>query len=363
MKRLGVLLLVMVMLAACAPSPAEKVVERTVVVTKEVPVEVTRIVEKEVEAPKGPPQRYVLVVFLAGHENWNQMLLAARDVIEGLGLNAIIEGPQGPTEWDAVAQLTILDQVAVTKPDGIIITSADGMTLIPGIERAVEQGITVQCLDLKSETPLCDYCGTDFREMGIVAAHRIVELCQEDIKTRGKCEVALTEIAGVYSEELRKEGLYSVLKDHPEIEIVADVDDKSIPEMTVTVVGQILAANPNVRVLHCLHGQGAAAMATAVKNAGLLPNEDVYIIGNDLGGTTLDCIKAGECDSTVGQDMYMMGAYAFLNCYIKRNKLPKHTLFEGKYSVGYINPGTYLVTAENLGSLRDNITVIEKMFR
>ncbi len=316
-----------------------------------------------VDVPAQEPQRYVLVTFSAGHESWNQMVLAAQDIIDALGLNATIEGPQGPTEWDAAAELTVLDQVAATQPDGIIITSADAETLVPGIERAVEAGIVVQCLDLKAATPFCDFCGTDFREMGIVAAYRVVELCQEDIETKGKCEVGLTEIAGVYSEEMRKEGFNSVLKDYPEIEVVADVDDKSIPETTVTVVGQMLAANPDLRILHCLHGQGAAAMATAVKNAGLVPNQDVYIIGNDLGGTTLDCIKAGECDSTVGQDMYMMGGYAFLNCYMRKNMVLQHTIFEGKYSVPYINPGTNLITAENLGSLRERITVIEKMFR
>lgn len=330
--------------------------------------EVTRVVKETVVVPAAPsaqepPQRYVLVVFSAGHESWNQMLLAGRDVIEALRLNATFEGPQGPSDWNAAAELDILDQVAATKPTGIVITSADAETLVPGIERAVKAGITVQCLDLKANTPLCDFCGTDFREMGVVAAHRIVELCQEDIKTKGKCEVGLTEIAGVYSEDLRKEGLYSVLKDYPQIQIVADVDDKSIPEMTVTVVQQMLAAHPDLRVLHCLHGQGAAAMAQAVKNAGKVPNKDVYIIGNDLGGTTLDCIQAGECDSTVGQDMYMMGAYAFLNCYMRANKIPRHTIFEGKYSVPYINPGTGLVTAENLGSLLDRIREIERIFR
>ena len=317
-------------------------------------------------APAAPaaqkPERYVLVTFQAGHESWNQMIQAGRDVIKNLGLNATFEGPQGPAEWDAAGELTILDQVAATNPTGIIITSADAETLVPGIERAVEAGITVECLDLKANTPLCNMVGTSFPEMGEVAAKRIVELCKDDIKNKGTCKVALTEIAGVYSEELRKQGLNSVLKDYPEIQIVADVDDKSVPETTVTVVGQILAANPDLRVLHCLHGQGAAAMATAVKNAGLVPGKDVFIIGNDLGSTTLACIQAGECDSTVGQDMYTMGGYAFLNLWMKQHKVLENAIIDGKYGAPYINPGTDLITKDNIGTLLENIKKIQAKF-
>jgi len=53
MKRLIVLLLVLAVLAACAPATPEKIVE-TVVVTKEVPVEVTKVIEKPVEVVVTP---------------------------------------------------------------------------------------------------------------------------------------------------------------------------------------------------------------------------------------------------------------------------------------------------------------------
>jgi ABC-type sugar transport system substrate-binding protein len=235
--------------------------------------------------------------------------------------------------------------------------------VIPAIEKAVEEGIVVQCLDMKSDTPLCEHCGTDFRDMGIVAAQRIVELCQEDLASTGKCLVGLTRAAGAYSQDLRLEGINSVLKDYPDIQIVADVDDQYQPDVTVTAAQQILVANPDLRVLHCLHGEGAKAMAQAVRNSGLEPNKDVYIIGNDLGSTTLECMQAGDCDSTVAQDMYMMGAYAFLNAYMKVNQFMDHTLFEGKHSVPLINPGTGLVTQETMGSLLENVREIEEMFR
>lgn len=315
------------------------------------------------EESAGEPERYVLVTFSAGHESWNQMIQGGRDVIKNLGLNATFEGPQGPADWDAPAELVVLDQVAATMPDGIVITSGDEKTLVPGVERAVEAGITVECLDLKAETPLCNFVGTSFVQMGEVAATRIIELCQEDVAAKGTCQFASTEIAGVQAEELRKQGFDNILKDHPEIEWVANVDDKAVPETTVTVVGQILAANPDVRVLTCLHGQGAQAMATAVKNAGLVPNKDVFIVGNDLGSTTLECIEAGECDSTVGQDMYMMGGYAFLNLWMKKHQILENTIIEGKYGAPYINPGTDLITIDNIGSLLERVEIIQEMYK
>jgi ABC-type sugar transport system substrate-binding protein len=199
--------------------------------------------------------------------------------------------------------------------------------------------------------------------MGVIAAYRIVELCQEDLASTGKCLVGLTRAAGAYSQDLRLEGIKSVLKDYPGIQIVADVDDQYQPDITVTAVQQILVANPDLRILHCLHGEGAKAMAQAVRNSGLEPNKDVYVIGNDLGATTLECMEAGDCDSTVGQDMYMMGAYAFLNAYMKVNGFMVHTLFEGKNSVPYINPGTGLIKQEDMGSLLEKVRAIEELFR
>ena len=92
-------------------------------------------------------------------------------------------------------------------------------------------------------------------------------------------------------------------------------------------------------------------------------DEDVFVIGNDLGATTLECMDEGDCDSTVGQDMYTMGAYAFINAYMKVNQFMDHALFEGKHSVPYISPGTGLVTQETMGSLLEQVRAIEDLFR
>lgn len=375
------------MLAACQPTAEAPVVDNSARIAElEAELETlreasgdeadARIAELEAElaeaqavVPEAPeeeeeaPLEFAFVVFLAGSEGWNLVRAGMEDAIAAFDLNVDLGVAQGPTDWDAVQQLTILQQVIATEPDAILITAADSETIVPGVEKAVEQGIVVQSFDLQPATDLADYVGTDFTEMGRVAGERIVELCQEDIETQGKCEVGVTEVAGSLPSALRDAGLWGVLDEYPEIEIVAQVDDGGVAERSLEAATQILAANPDVRVLLCQHGQGALAFATAIKNAGLVPNEDVYVIGNDTGSTTLECIQNGECDSTIGQDFYTMGYYAILNAYTAVEGGMENGVFPGKDGVPWINPGTGLVTADTIDELLVNVEAVQDRYR
>ncbi|HIC93091.1 MAG TPA: hypothetical protein EYP09_02430, partial [Anaerolineae bacterium] len=87
MKRLAVLLLVVAMLAACAP-PTPQVIKETVVVTKvvEKPVEVTKVVEKVITPTPPPPkpkEMTVLIRMMDMQDKWfrEQLIPAAEKAL------------------------------------------------------------------------------------------------------------------------------------------------------------------------------------------------------------------------------------------------------------------------------------------
>jgi ABC-type sugar transport system substrate-binding protein len=141
------------MLAACQPTAEAPVVDNSARIAElEAELETlreasgdeadARIAELEAElaeaqavVPEAPeeeeeePLKFAFLVFLAGSEGWNLVRAGMEDAIAAFDLNVDLGVAQGPTDWDAVQQLTILQQVIATEPDAILITAADSETM------------------------------------------------------------------------------------------------------------------------------------------------------------------------------------------------------------------------------------------
>ena len=84
----------------------------------------------------------------------------------------------GPQTSGAAGQIQLMEDMISQGYDGIIISCADGSALQPSIDRAVEAGIPVVCMD--TEVPdskrLC-FVGTDNYNFGCDVAHELARVC------------------------------------------------------------------------------------------------------------------------------------------------------------------------------------------
>ena len=123
----------------------------------------------------------------------------------------------GPTEWDVVAQIGVIEQVIPSKPTGLLINGTDP-AIASAIDKAVEAGIPTVVYD--SEIPNSKrhaFLGTDWYEIGRLQGEAMVELLG------GKGKIAYLGLVGQNNMENGFRGLLDVFKKYPGIEVTGKI--------------------------------------------------------------------------------------------------------------------------------------------
>lgn len=110
--------------------------------------------------------------------------------------------------------------------------------------------------------------------------------------------VILEGIPGDQTSEDRVGGAKEILKDYPDIKIVAQQPANYRRPEAVSVMQNILQANPSgtIDIIYAANGEMALGCVQAVKDAGRL--DEIDILGLDGQKEELDAIKAGEMTAT-----------------------------------------------------------------
>ena len=118
-------------------------------------------------------EEYVMIGISMGVEYWNATRAGLTDVCEELGVKATVDGPQG---HEPEQQATILDKVIARRPAGILIAPGNPDTLLPYINKAVDEGIPVICIDTDSpKSRRISYFGTSNYNAGVMGARILSE--------------------------------------------------------------------------------------------------------------------------------------------------------------------------------------------
>lgn len=228
---------------------------------------------------------------------------------EELGYDVIIRDPNWSTEAGAQA----LTQLISEKPDIIVVQNPDIQSYARLLRQAEAQGIYTLQVNMKSAYPTDGFAGVDYNGLGEKLANLVVGTCGEGSGKSGKISIVqgvLTGGASVY----QTEGLYRVLNDHPEIEIVsdqaADWDATKAKAITETVLQQ----NPDLCAVIGYWDGMDIGIAAAVREAGKSGEVAVMTSG---GGNETGCenVRNGGFDAYFNYDA--MGQGRDLNAMIK----------------------------------------------
>jgi ribose transport system substrate-binding protein len=221
--------------------------------------------------------------------------LGLEDKARMLGVKSELRGPTG---GDPNQQVKELEQLIARKPAGILIAPASN-ALRPSIDRAIDEGIPVVCID--TDEPLSKrytFIGTDNynagRQTGAMLAKAI----------GGKGEVALLMIPGQLNHEERARGCKDVLATFRDISVVKIGNDQALATEAEKVARSILQAYPNLAGFGCVDAAGGEGCAVAVKEAGKVGK--VKIIAMDRNETTLEFIDQGIIEASIAQRTYAM---------------------------------------------------------
>jgi ribose transport system substrate-binding protein len=222
----------------------------------------------------------------------------------------------GPVEYDAVAQLKILEELIARKPAGIMIFPADDRSLNEPMKRAMKAGIPVVVVNHDVDDPSARYgfVGPDNRGVGRMGGKIAAKMLN------GKGKVAfMTTTAPAHG--IRVAGYKDAFADYPDIKIVAEVDEKSDPAYGLTVATQLIQAHPDLDMIIGIDATAGAATARALKETGKAGK--IMAGAMDRDDDMLPYIQDGTIAYTLAQNSVMEEWVALYYLYwLKHNTIP-----------------------------------------
>lgn len=230
--------------------------------------------------------------------------LQAKALSEQLGVKVNIEY-RAPETADVAEQNRVLEQAAVTKPDGIAVDPLDYDGNKAVIDEIRKQGIPVVIFDAPApEGSGLTSIGNDFGEQASVAAEKLAEL----IGYKGKVAV-MQGVPTAPNHMERYQAHLDTLAKYPDIEVIDGGIDNDSVQQAQSQAAAILAANPDLKgYLNCdACGSGIAAAIEEAGKAG-----EVTFVAMDNLIEILEYVKSGTITAASSTIPQMQGSMSVL---------------------------------------------------
>jgi ribose transport system permease protein len=292
-----------------------------------------------------PNEEYVFIGKSVSNPYWVDMRVGLEDRARALGVRADFRGASGT---DVNEQIKQFEDAMARKPAGIII-SPSGIGITTMINRAVDSGIPVICVDSDApQSKRFSYVGTDNYNAGRQGGELLGKLLD------GRGEVFLLSVPGEPNLEERVKGYQDALAKHPGIKIVDIGNDRADANEAAKVARSILSAHPNIAGVGCVDSGGGEGTAVVLREKGLAGK--VKIVGMDRNDATLDLIEEGVIEASIAQRTYTMAYISLGMLYdLHHNKVK---MVEDWRSAGVlplptnVDTGTVVITRENVRAFK-----------
>ena len=295
---------------------------------------------EEPKAEEPAAEKLKIGIFVKDNTNpfWRYVVKGAMQAGEDLGVEVI---EYTPAEASNVEQQVSLVQDAIqAKLDGIAIVAVDSNALLDSCKQAKEAGIVVipfnsRMDDLGAET----FVGID----NYTGMKGLMEELVKKLDGKGKVVILEGVLAG-YANQERMRAVNEVLAANPGIEVVADQAADAQREKAITVMENILQANPEIDAVIGHNDNTALGAYQAVLDAGR--ENEMIITGFDAQEELLRYLAAGDerVAMSVDQSPFMQG-YSGVESVVK--------VLKGEAVEEWVPTGGSLVTAANAQEILD----------
>jgi ABC-type sugar transport system substrate-binding protein len=267
---------------------------------------------------------------------------ALRLVGEHLGVQVTIAGPNSV---DIPGLVAAVEQTVARKPAGIMVVGWDPSALVPAIDRAVEAGIPVVCVD--ADVPASkriSFIGTDWYELGVRQAEGMVEALGNR-----KGEVALLGLIEQQIDQDAFAGFRSVAGPAGLV-VLEPQQDKGSQVEAARVAASIIQAHPKLVGMAGFDSESGPGMGQAIKEAGKA-GEIVATCVDDQQQHLRLC-QEGVLTTLVGQKRELftwLGVQSLFEINHSPLKFTSNDKAAGLYPVPLVyNTGSYVITRENV---------------
>lgn len=243
----------------------------------------------------------------------NPFFVSIREGVEEAAKDKDVETVITDAQNDSSSQNNQVEDLITQKVDLIIINPVDSTAISSSVKKANEANIPVICVDRSSdEGEIVSFISSNNIEGGKLAGEFILEKAGKDAKV-----IQLEGIPGASSTRERGEGFKKATDE--KIDLVASQTANFDRAEGMTVMENLLQAQPDVKAVFCQNDEMALGASEAIKASG----KDIVLVGFDGNEDAINAVKEGTMTATVAQKPKEMGKIALETAvkYLKGEKV------------------------------------------
>ena len=243
----------------------------------------------------------------------NPFFVSIREGVEEAAKDKDVETVITDAQNDSSSQNNQVEDLITQKVDLIIINPVDSTAISSSVKKANEANIPVICVDRSSdEGEILSFISSNNIEGGKLAGEFILEKAGKDAKV-----IQLEGIPGASSTRERGEGFKKATD--KKIDLVASQTANFDRAEGMTVMENLLQAQPDVKAVFCQNDEMALGASEAIKASG----KDIVLVGFDGNEDAINAVKEGTMTATVAQKPKEMGKIALETAvkYLKGEKV------------------------------------------
>ncbi len=290
------------------------------------------------EAKKeGKKEKDKIVIGLSMNTQTNPFFVDVKNGVQKAADEHGIELHITDAQDDPAIQMKDIENLITKHPDAIIIDTCDSDAIVSSVEACNDAGIPVFTMDRESNGgDVVAHIGYDAVKSGKIAGQFLVD----ELHGKGNI-VEIQGIMGTNVAKNRSEGFNSVMKENPDMKIVATQVANFDRAQAMSVMENILQANRKIDGLYCANDEMLLGALEAIEAAGRL--DEITMIGCDAIDETIEVIKNGKVEATIAEPPFFLGK-AILNTaydYLQGKEVEKSVILDNE-----------LVTKENVNEIK-----------
>src|SRR5215218_5807790 len=212
------------------------------------------------------PVQLAVVPKAIGFDFWEQVRLGAECAAQKASGDVKVQWDGVTTETDVNGQVNLLQNFITQGVDGLVYAATDAKVLYQVTKQALDQGLVVVNIDSGTDPQpkQVPVVATD----NVAAAARITELMAKRLGKEGGKIAFIPFQPGTETNDTRTEGFKDVLKQNPQLDLVATQSSESNQNTALQVTNDILTAHPDLNAIYAANEPGVLGAAEAVRQAG-----------------------------------------------------------------------------------------------
>ncbi|WP_037606085.1 ABC transporter substrate-binding protein [Streptacidiphilus rugosus] len=230
------------------------------------------------------------------------MTCAAQDEAKAKGLQFIADGS---AQWDVSVQRPLIDSVAASQPNGLMISPVDTNALTPSLKQIQGAGTKIALVDTSVTDPSVGISriSSDNEKGGQVAADALAK----QMGDKGSA-IVISVKPGISTTDDRIKGFTEEMTKYPNIKVLPTLYDNDEPATAASQIQSTLAAHPDLGGVFAGNTNTGQGIATGLSQAG--KQGQVKVAAFDAEPDEVAALKNGSLQVLVAQDPAAIGREA-----------------------------------------------------